>query len=155
MRDLAFEFDRIICHLGLELIPAFGMLLGLTRADRMIPWTSDDDYWATKETLGALYELWNEASHLNRGLALFYGHYDRLCITDRFAGGRLAKNWKSNKTYAGNYDDHFPYADIFLWRVRTLCSYEMKASDKQQGEGMLTFFLFRISLCRQSKMGTL
>jgi hypothetical protein len=33
-----------MCYLGLEYLPAFGMLLGLARSDRLIPWTSDNDY---------------------------------------------------------------------------------------------------------------
>jgi hypothetical protein len=29
LRDIAREFDRVMCYLGLEYLPAFGMLLGL------------------------------------------------------------------------------------------------------------------------------
>eukprot|EP00978_Attheya_sp_CCMP212_P003337 scaffold6888_cov48-Attheya_sp.AAC.4 len=45
LRDMAEIFDRIMCRtLGLEYFSSYGMLLGLVRDDRIIPWTADNDY---------------------------------------------------------------------------------------------------------------
>lgn len=118
MRDMAREFDKILCHLGVEIFPAFGTLLGLTRDDKLIPWTSDNDYLSSEGNLAALYALWNESeARLRHGLALFWVTFDRLCVTETFAGGELAAKWKTNETFP-YYDDKLPYADIFSGDVK-------------------------------------
>jgi hypothetical protein len=113
LRDMAREFDRAMCHLGLEYFPAFGMLLGLTRADKLIPWTIDNDYIITKQTLTAMKDLWDSASHLNHGVGF---HQDqtvyRLCATPSFANGKLLR-WKANETESLYRDSVYPFADIF------------------------------------------
>jgi len=106
LRDMAREFDRVMCYLGLEYIPAYGMLLGLVRGDRVIPWTSDNDYLISTDTLMAMQELWDSASHLNHGLGFHMDSFHRLCITPSFVNGKLTR-WKTP------VDDGIPYADIF------------------------------------------
>lgn len=112
MRDMAREFDRVMCHLGLEYFPAFGMLLGLTRADRLIPWTIDNDYIVTKRTLMAMTVLWDSASHLDHGLGFHHDLVYRLCVTPSFANGRLLR-WKANETRSWYADSVYPFADLF------------------------------------------
>ena len=97
LRDMSREFDRAMCHLGLEYFPAFGMLLGLTRADKLIPWTIDNDYIVTKRTLAAMEDLWDSASHLNHGVGFHHNQVYRLCVTPSFADGKLLR-WKASET---------------------------------------------------------
>jgi len=118
MRDMANQFDRVMCHLGLEYFPSYGMLLGLERADRLIPWTSDNDYVVTKQTILAMEDVWDEASHLNHGLSFLWDLVYHLCITPDFAGGKLLP-WKVNETSSWYADSVYPFADIFTADVNT------------------------------------
>jgi hypothetical protein len=88
LRDMAREFDRVMCYLGLEYLPAFGMLLGLARSDRLIPWTSDNDYMISTATMMAMLSMWDHTSHLEHGLSLVYDDSDRMCGSPSFANGR-------------------------------------------------------------------
>jgi UDP-sugar transporter A1/2/3 len=112
LRDMAREFDRAMCHLGLEYFPAFGMLLGLTRADKLIPWTIDNDYIVTKQTLSAMEDLWDSASHLNHGVGFHFDQIYRLCATPSFADGKLLR-WKANETKSWYANSVYPFADLF------------------------------------------
>jgi hypothetical protein len=115
LRDIAREFDRVMCYLGLEYIPAFGMLLGLARSDRLIPWTSDNDYTISTATIVAMRSLWDSASHLEHGLSLVYDSMDRMCVTPSFANGKLLR-WKTNGT-EWYVLDGIPYADFYIGYV--------------------------------------
>jgi UDP-sugar transporter A1/2/3 len=112
LRDIAREFDRVMCYLGLEYIPAFGMLLGLARSDRLIPWTDDNDYTVSTATMEAMLSLWDSASHLEHGLYLVYEGIDRMCVTPSFANGKLLR-WKANGTKLYILDG-IPYADFYI-----------------------------------------
>lgn len=116
LRDMAREFDRAMCYLGLEYFPAYGMLLGLTRADRLIPWTIDNDYMVSEETIMALHDLWSSASHLEHGLGFHYDLVYRLCVTPSFAYGRL-RRWKVNETSSWYANSVYPFADLFYGHV--------------------------------------
>jgi hypothetical protein len=112
LRDMAREFDRVMCYLGLEYIPAFGMLLGLARSDRLIPWTSDNDYMVSTATMRVMRSLWDSTSHLEHGLSLVYDGIDRMCVAPSFANGKLLR-WKANGTKWYILDGN-PYADFYI-----------------------------------------
>lgn len=124
LRDSAREFDRVMCYLGLEYFPAFGMLLGLTRKDRLIPWTIDNDYVMTREQLAAAFELWPKAAHLNHGLTLAYSNFWRVGISSTFAQGRLLKWEKPNNHgyyfYESLYSDIFPFVSVGTTAVQDI-----------------------------------
>ena len=115
LRDMAAAFDAAMCKLGFEYFSSYGMLLGLVRSDKLIPWTSDNDYIATERTLAAMYDMtpnekkvWKE-----HGLAFFFdNYYHRVCVTNTFMDGQLAKLWTTN-SYEW-YPLVYPYADIFI-----------------------------------------
>jgi hypothetical protein len=114
LRDMTREFDRVMCHLGLEYIPAFGMLLGLARSDRLIPWTSDNDYMISTATMMAMISHWDSTSHLEHGLSLVYDGIDRMCVSPSFANGKLLR-WKVNTTRTKWYImDGNPYTDFYI-----------------------------------------
>ena len=120
LRDMAKAVDDIICELGFEVFASYGMLLGLVRDDKLIPWTMDNDYIATQETLSAMLALRPEekAVFAKHGISFFYDHFFRFCITPDFMDGKLAKNWKDkNETnQRGWYPLIYPYSDIFVAR---------------------------------------
>jgi hypothetical protein len=98
LRDMARQFDRVMCFLGLEYLPHAKMLLGLARSDRLIPWTSDNDHFVERATMIAMISLWHTTSHLERGMSLVFGKgLQRMCINSSFANGRLLR-WKVNGT---------------------------------------------------------
>ena len=74
LRDMAKAFDDVMCELGLEYYASYGMLLGLTRADKLIPWTSDNDYIVTKQTITALLALSEEEKQVftKHGISFFF-----------------------------------------------------------------------------------
>ena len=74
LRDMAKAFDDVMCELGLEYYASYGMLLGLTRADKLIPWTSDNDYIVTKQTISALLALSEEEKQVftKHGISFFF-----------------------------------------------------------------------------------
>jgi UDP-sugar transporter A1/2/3 len=113
LRDMAREFDRVMCYLGLEYLPAYGMLLGLVRSDRFIPWTSDNDYMVSTATMMAMLSLWDSASHLEHGLSLVYHDIDRMCASPSFANGKLLR-WKANTTNKYILGGINPYTDFYL-----------------------------------------
>lgn len=119
LRDMAAAFDAVMCKLGFEYFSSYGMLLGLVRNDKLIPWTSDNDYIATDRTLAAMYDMsptdkkvWDD-----HGIHFFFdNHFHRVCVTTTFMKGELAKSWKT-KSYNWNwYPLVYPYADIFVAR---------------------------------------
>jgi hypothetical protein len=116
---MAAAFDAVMCKLGFEYFSSYGMLLGLVRNDKLIPWTSDNDYIATDRTLAAMYDMsptdkkvWDD-----HGIHFFFdNHFHRVCVTTTFMKGELAKSWKT-KSYNWNwYPLVYPYADIFVAR---------------------------------------
>ena len=74
LRDMAKAFDDVMCELGLEYYASYGMLLGLIRADKLIPWTADNDYIVTKQTISALLALSEEEKQVftKHGISFFY-----------------------------------------------------------------------------------
>jgi len=120
LRDMAKAFDDAICELGFEVFASYGMLLGLVRDDKLIPWTMDNDYIATEETLSAMLALRPEekAVFAKHGISFFYDNFFRLCITPDFMDGKLAKNWKDKNeiNQRGWYPLIYPYSDIFVAR---------------------------------------
>jgi hypothetical protein len=101
-----------MCYLGLEYLPTFGMLLGLARSDRLIPWTSDNDYMiSTSDHDGHAY-LWDSASHLEHGLLLVYDGMDRMCVNPSFANGKLLR-WKGKGTER-YVTSGYPYTDFYV-----------------------------------------
>jgi len=74
LRDMAKAFDDVMCELGLEYYASYGMLLGLIRADKLIPWTADNDYIVTKQTISALLALSDEEKQVftKHGISFFY-----------------------------------------------------------------------------------
>lgn len=115
LRDMARAFDDAMCSLGLEYFAMYGTLLGLVRNDRLIPWTSDNDYVATERTVAAMYEPDAKEAFERRGLAFFFDNfYHRVCATPQFMGGALAANW--TKRSWEWYPMVHPYADVFVAR---------------------------------------
>lgn len=113
LRDMAREFDRICCHLGLEYFPSYGMLLGLVRSDRLIPWTGDNDYMMEDKAMHALEDLWELTKSLTHGIELFRYHKAlRFCVTPEFASGKL-KRWKEKTDRKKRYGLRYPFTDIF------------------------------------------
>lgn len=115
LRDMAAAFDAVMCKLGFEYFSSYGMLLGLVRNDKLIPWTSDNDYVATERTLAAMYDMSTEDKKVwyDHGLAFFFdNYYHRVCVTDKFMNGELAKLWTTS-SYQW-YPLVYPYADIFI-----------------------------------------
>jgi hypothetical protein len=115
LRDMAAAFDAVMCKLGFEYFSSYGMLLGLVRNDKLIPWTSDNDYIATDRTLAAMYDMSPKEKKVwdDHGLAFFFDNfYHRVCVTNTFMNGDLAKLWTTS-SYEW-YPLVYPYADIFV-----------------------------------------
>jgi len=112
LRDIAREFDIGMCKLGLDYAAAFGTLLGLTRSDRLIPWTADNDYIISQSTANAMVDLWDTNS---TGLANVFLLINRMCVHETFADGKLLK-WR--KPYKDSmkplYTAEFPYVDFYV-----------------------------------------
>ena len=84
LRDMAKAFDNAMCELGFEFFASYGMLLGLVRSDRLIPWTSDNDIIIDKRTMAALTTLPPEEKAVfdKHGISFFFDNfYYRVCIT--------------------------------------------------------------------------
>jgi len=116
LRDMAKSFDDAMCELGFEYFASYGMLLGLVRSDRLIPWTSDNDYIVTKQTISAIMSLAPEEKAVfdKHGISLFYdGLYYRVCITPTFMEGKLATSWRK-KSHKWHPMVPYPYADVFI-----------------------------------------
>ncbi|KAL7526578.1 hypothetical protein ACHAWF_001830 [Thalassiosira exigua] len=115
LRDMAAAFDAVMRTLGFEYYANYGMLLGLMRSDKLIPWTFDNDYVVSNRTLSAMMNLSPEAKGVfdSHGLSFFFDNiYHRVCITPAFKGGALAKLWTT--TSYQWYPLAYPYADIFV-----------------------------------------
>lgn len=131
LRDMAAAFDAVMCNLGFEYFSSYGMLLGLVRNDKLIPWTSDNDYIATERTLAAMYNMSTEDKKVwyDHGIAFFFdNYYHRVCVTDKFMNGELAKLWTSS-SYEW-YPLVYPYADIFIAK-------ELSSSDGSKSNSMI------------------
>jgi len=110
LRDMARIFDDTMCDLGLDYVTAFGTLLGLVRSDRLIPWTSDNDYIVLPNSMNAMVDLWDANA---TGMSLIFQGIPRLCATSKFAKGKLQR-WnmaaKSQELcFAGS-----PYIDLYV-----------------------------------------
>jgi len=110
LRDMARIFDDTMCDLGLDYVAAFGTLLGLVRSDRLIPWTSDNDYIVLPNSMNAMVDLWDANA---TGMSLIFQGIPRLCATSKFAEGKLQR-WnmtaKSQELcFAGS-----PYIDLYV-----------------------------------------
>ena len=119
LRDMARMFDKEMVRLGLDYTAGFGTLLGLRRADKLIPWTIDNDYIVeTIQVSNAMADLWNKTS---TGIAIVYDDIPRMCATKDFAGGLLkqwevpvATNYKKLRGYGGNlFNKGYPYIDLY------------------------------------------
>ena len=118
LRDMARAFDEEMAALGLEYAAAFGTLLGLRRADRMIPWTADGDYVVTQETANAMVSLWDAR---RTGLAHLFQGINRMCVTADFARAGIRK-WIESPPFPGStLPKHnnidllgFPYIDLYV-----------------------------------------
>ena len=117
LRDLAHIFDAVMSNLGLEYAVAFGTLLGLSRSDRIIPWTADNDFIIKdSKTAHAMADLWGKTNATaTTGLALIFQDILRICITPQFAGGKIQK-WidqkqKNCRQWLWNCD--IPYIDLY------------------------------------------
>ena len=117
LRDLAQAFDAMMCEFGLEYFVTYGMLLGLHRSDRLIPWTIDNDYIATRSTIQYLMTAKEnsaqQAVFAKHGLYLVQDNFFRVCPAHTFAGGQLAAKW-TNTTSKGWYPLLHQYSDIFV-----------------------------------------
>ena len=111
LRDMAREFDRVMWYLGLQYVPAYGMLLGLTRTGRFIPWTSDNDVLIESKTITKMTELWDTTKHLNHSLRFIMHEIPRICVEPDFANGQL-QQWKLDEPVAV-YNLKMPYVDIY------------------------------------------
>lgn len=118
MRDMARVFDNIMsCELGLEYFVSFGMLLGFERADKIIPWTTDNDYLMTIDNIIAMVDLWNTTATTTHGLQIVYDMLWRVCVTPEFGNRRLLQWQTTNEThYYPSHDDpirNYVFSDIF------------------------------------------
>jgi hypothetical protein len=107
-----------MCSLGLEYFASYGMLLGLTREDRLIPWTADNDYVVS---FAVVEEMWKNRTTFQSigGLHLLYDYYYKGCATPDFMDGKLAR-WSTidEERKTGHYPDFFPYNDFFIGEVK-------------------------------------
>ena len=133
LRDMAKAFDNAMCELGFEYFVSYGMLLGLVRDDKLIPWTMDNDYIATEQTLAAMMALTEEEKFVfdKYGIDFLYDNFFRVCLTHDFMDGKLAENWiDTNETrLQGWYPLIYPYADIFIAREEASGSYMVDELD--------------------------
>lgn len=116
LRDMAKAFDDAMCELGFEYFASYGMLLGLVRSDRLVPWTSDNDFVITKQTMAGIMALTPEEKAVfdQHGISiLFDNFYYRVCITPAFMEGKLATSWvvEDDRRW---YPLIYPYTDIFV-----------------------------------------
>jgi hypothetical protein len=119
LRDMALIFDKIMCRtLGLEYFSSYGMLLGLVRDDRLIPWTADNDYVVSFAVAEEMYKY--RSVFAEEGLTFFFDDYYKLCASPDFMDGSLARRWTTNNLWKkwAYYPDHFPYGDVFMGEVK-------------------------------------
>lgn len=114
LRDVTRVFDEAMHDLSLDYSVAFGTLLGLRRADRLIEWTGDNDYIIPSvDVMMTMKSKWNSTK---TGLSLLYQDMDRMCATSNFMNGALQKwemtHWrcKFNQLYLCG----FPYIDFYI-----------------------------------------
>lgn len=119
LRDIAQWFDSVMCTMGLEYFSTCGTLLGLERGDRIIPWTSDNDYSMDKRSIVIMKEVWETTrKQLKHGLHLVYHEsLFRLCAAPDFADGKLQR-WavKEGEDMHKPYYDVSPYTDIYSFQ---------------------------------------
>jgi hypothetical protein len=112
LRDMSRGFDQEMCRLGLDYAAVFGTLLGLKRADRLIPWTGDNDYALQNKTVAnALVDLWDTQA---TGMAHIFQDINRMCATPQFAHGKLAQWSIAPTTNNTLYLEGFPYIDFYV-----------------------------------------
>ena len=116
---MARAIDDAMCELGFEYFASYGMLLGLVRSDRLIPWTSDNDVIVTTQTMSGIEALPPEEKAVfdKHGISLFFDNfYYRVCVTPTFMESKLASSWEAAE--AENVDKWYPlvypYTDIFI-----------------------------------------
>jgi len=128
LRDMSRAFDQEMSLHGLDYASSFGILLGLWRDDRLIPWTSDNDHIIpSKAVQHAMIDLWNTS---RTGLAYLYQGIFRMCATRDFANGKLAK-WEipppERPTHTNLlWNQLYPYIDLYVGRNLT----DTKTGDK-------------------------
>ena len=90
LRDLVHIFDEKMSTLNLDYVVSFGTLLGLTRSDKIIPWTGDNDIIIKDlTTVKTMVDLWKTTDAYKKGLNLLLEGILRLCITPKFAQGKI------------------------------------------------------------------
>ena len=128
LRDLVQVFDETMSTLNLDYVVSFGTLLGLARSDRIIPWTGDNDIIIRDATTAkTMVHLWNTTDAYKKGLNLLLEGILRLCITPKFAQGKI-EQWldKGRKNCRGwLYSCEVPYIDFYVGK---------NISDNQYGE---------------------
>lgn len=114
--------------LNLDYVVSFGTLLGLARSDRIIPWTGDNDIIIRDATTAkTMVDLWKTTDAYKKGLNLLLEGILRLCITPKFAQGKI-EQWldKLRKNCRGwLYSCEVPYIDFYVGK---------NISDNQYGE---------------------
>merc|ERR1740139_97486 len=98
-----------MCGLGLDYAAGFGTLLGLTRSDRLIPWTSDKDYMIITSTANAMVDLWDANA---TGMAYMWSGIPRMCITSDFAEGKVQR-WETTPNSSELIWSGSPYIDLY------------------------------------------
>ena len=76
LRDLIHIFDETMSTLGLDYVVSFGTLLGLTRSDKIVPWTGDNDVIIEDtKTAYDMVDLWKTTNASESGLSLLDGSH--------------------------------------------------------------------------------
>ena len=129
LRDMSRVFDEAMCSLGLDYSVAFGTLLGLIRADQIIPWTIDNDYIIpSQDVANAMVALWDTKA---TGLAHMFQSINRMCVTPDFAGGKLQEKWSIPPPAPGTsgggtlHARGFPYIDFYVGHRSSYSSQDM------------------------------
>ena len=117
LRDLMHIFDETMSTLGLDYVVSFGTLLGLTRSDKIIPWTGDNDVIIEDtKTAYDMVDLWKTTNASKSGLSLLFQGILRLCITPQFADGKIERWLNRTRTNCRGwlYSCEVPYIDFYV-----------------------------------------
>ena len=120
LRDMARIFDEEMKELELDYAVTFGTLLGLRRADKIIPWTADNDFLIpSRDVANAMVAGWDVKK---TGLAHLHQGINRMCVTPDFYGGKLQKwSYHVDEDTAASvllYNRGFPYIDFYVGEKR-------------------------------------